>query len=459
MKQRSFRHGIHPADDGKALTADAAIREFRPTGEAIYPLSQHIGAPARPIVAPGDRVLVGQMLAEPGGFVSAAVCSAVSGTVKAIRPCRTVSGKTVDAVVIDNDGLFTPQPGFDTPRDAAAMQPEEILAAIRDAGIVGQGGAGFPTHVKLTMKPGQQPDTIIVNGAECEPYLTSDYRLMLEQPERLLAGLQVLLRLFPEARGVIAIEKNKPQAIRLLQEKTADEARMTVQPLKTKYPQGGERMLIHAVTGRDIRSARLPIDAGCVVLNVSTVISVYLAVCHRVPQITTIMTVTGDGASSPCNLAVPVGSNHREVLEAAGGFCGEPEKVISGGPLMGIAMTSLDVPVIKTSSSILAMRRDEVARWEPSNCIRCGRCVRACPEKLVPPALAKAADSFDLPEYERLGGMECIECGCCTYVCPAKRRLTQSFKYARAAVSAERRRAAQKPSGETGSRGETGKER
>ena len=437
----TFQHGIHPANDGKGLTAEEAIRPFLPTGEAVYPLSQHIGAPAKPVVAVGDSVLVGQRLAEPGGFVSAAVCSAVSGTVKAIEPRLTVAGKEVLSVVVDNDGQFTPLPTLGQERDPAGMTAQEILDAIRDGGLVGQGGAGFPTHVKLTMKPGVAPDTVIVNAAECEPYLTSDYRLMMERPEQLLAGLKVVLQLFPEAQGVIAIERNKPAAIRLLSEQTAAEPRIRVCPLKTKYPQGGERMLIHAVTGRDIYSGKLPIDAGCVVMNVSTAISVYQAVCRQTPQIYTVMTVTGDAAAQPGNWLVPTGSSHRELLEAAGGFNGEPEKIISGGPMMGTAMVSLDVPVVKTSSSILAYSRDEVARWEPTACIRCGRCVAACPEKLLPVEMAKAVERDDTAAFEKLGGMECIECGCCAYVCPARRRLTQNFKYAKSAVNAARRRA------------------
>lgn len=439
MKLRSFRHGIHASDDGKALTAHAAIRPFKPTGEAVYPLNQHIGTPATPIVAVGDAVSVGQRLAEPAGGISAAICSAVSGTVKAIEPRRAADGKDTMAVVVDNDGLFTPLPTLGQERDAATLSAQEIVNIIRDAGIVGQGGAGFPTHVKLTVKAGTQPDTVIVNGAECEPYLTCDYRLMLEQTDRLIEGLQVVLRLFPKARGVIAVEDNKPKAIRLLQEKTAGLPRIAVQPLKTKYPQGGERMLIHAVTGRDIHSKMLPADAGCVVLNVSTVISVWLAVCRQTPQITTIITVTGDAAASPCNLEVPVGSSYREVLEAAGGMRGEPEKIISGGPLMGMAMTSLDVPVQKTAAALLLLTHDEVAAWEPTACMRCGRCVRACPSFLMPVSLSQMADGKDFDAFAAGGGMECIECGCCSYVCPAKRRLTQSMKYGRWEIKARRR--------------------
>ncbi|MBQ8683372.1 MAG: electron transport complex subunit RsxC [Clostridia bacterium] len=443
MNLRTFKHGIHPAD-GKALSANEAIRDFRPTGEMVYPLNQHIGAPAQPVVAVGDPVLVGQTLAQPGGFVSAAICSAASGTVKAIELRRTVSGKEALSIVIENDGQYTPMPGVGERRDYTALSGQQILDIIRDAGIVGQGGAGFPTHVKLTMKEGVQPETIILNAAECEPYLTSDYRLLIEKTDRVLEGLQVVLQIFPQAQAVIGIEANKPEAIRLLTEKTAALPHISVQVLKTKYPQGGERMLIHAVTGRDIHSGKLPIDAGCVVLNVSTVMSIRAAVCRGIPQIAAIMTVTGEGAASPCNVSVPVGTSHRELLAFAGGLKGEPEKLISGGPLMGVAMVSLDVPVLKTSSAILAMPEDEVARWEPTACIRCGRCLRACPEFLVPPMMAHAADNGDLGAFEKVNGMECIECGCCTYVCPAKRRLTQSFRTAKTAVNAKRRAAAAK---------------
>ena len=439
MKRGTFAHGIHPRLDGKSYTREAVIRPFRPTGEAVYPLLQHLGAAAQPVVAPGDTVRVGQMLAAPGGFISTAICSGVSGTVKAIEPRKVVNGKKQMAIVVENDGLFTPVEGFGEERDPATLSNQEILDIIRDAGIVGQGGAGFPTHVKLTMKPGVAPDTIIINGAECEPYLNSDFRMMLEQSDELLGGLRVVLQLFPEARGVIGIEENKPEAIALLTEKTAGEERISVQSLKTKYPQGGERMLIHAITGQAIYSGCLPIDVGCVVMNVSTVVSIYKAVCRRMPQITTAMSFTGDAMAAPCHLEVPIGTNHREVLEAAGGLKGDPEKIISGGPMMGIAMTDLDVPVIKTSAAILAMSQDEVALWEPTACIRCGRCVRACPEHLLPLVLAQAADSNDLDAYETNDGMECMECGCCTYVCPAKRRLTQSFKFARASINARRK--------------------
>ena len=332
-------------------------------------------------------------------------------------------------------------PGLGEKRDPSSLTPAQIRDIIRDAGIVGLGGAGFPTHVKLTTKDDSKVKYVIVNGAECEPYLTTDYRLMLERSEELLEGLKVILSLFPNAQGVIGIEDNKPEAIRLLTEKTAGESRIHVEALKTKYPQGGERMLIHAITGQDINSSMLPFDAGCIVSNVATVIAVYQAVCCSTPLITTVMTVTGDAVKSPCNLEVFVGCSHRSVLEAAGGFSVEPEKLISGGPMMGTAMYTLDIPVQKTSSSILAFEKDPVAENPSSPCIHCGRCVQACPERLVPQMMQVAADNDNFEQFEKLGGMECIECGCCTIVCPAHRTLTQSFKYGKTSVNRLRREA------------------
>lgn len=446
MRKHSFPHGLHPAADGKALTAEKTIQAFRPTGECVYPLNQHIGAPAEPVVQVGDPVQVGQTLARPTAFLSAAICSGASGRVKAIEPRLTAEGKKRLSIVVDNDGRFEPLAELGQWRDPAAMSAGEILAAIRAAGVVGQGGAGFPTDVKLTVKR-KEPDTVIINAAECEPYLTSDYRMLLEYPDRLLEGIGVLLRLFPKAQAVIAVEDNKPRAISVLRAKI-DSPRIRVMPLKTKYPQGGERMLVYAVTGRRLHSGRLPVEAGCLVLNVSTTASVAWAVCHRTPQIRTVVTVTGEAVARPGNWMVPVGSSWHELLEAAGGLRCPAQKLVAGGPMMGVSLETAEVPVVKTSSALVALEKDEAALWEPTACIRCGRCVRACPELLVPVEMARAADRFDLVAFERLGGMECIGCGCCTYVCPAKRRLTQSFLYARKAIAAARK--SEKTEGEGG---------
>ncbi len=443
MKRKTFLRGIHPAD-GKALSKDCPIRLLRPqNGEFIFPLGQHIGAPAVPLVSVGDSVLVGQEIAKPGGFVSAAIHSSVSGTVKAIEPRTTVMGETRESIVIENDGRYEICPGVGV-RRGDIPSANAVRDIVKESGIIGLGGAGFPTHVKLTVKDDSKVEYVIVNAAECEPYLTSDYRMMIERPDELVAGLKILLSLFPNARGVIAIEDNKPDAVQLLTEKISTESRMEVCPLVTKYPQGGERMLIHAVTGRDICAGMLPYDAGCIVDNVATVIAVYRAVMFNEPLTTTIMTVTGDAVKTPGNFEVPVGCSHRALLEEAGGFSVQPEKVISGGPMMGTALFTLDIPVQKTSSSILAFAADPVAAHPAGPCIHCGRCVSACPERLIPQMLQDAADHDDFSRFEALGGMECIECGSCAVVCPAHRTLTQSFKYGKQSVNRIRRATAKK---------------
>lgn len=439
MGLATFRGGIHPYE-GKELSEAKPVRILLPQGELVYPLSQHIGAPAAALVKKGDRVLAGQKIGQAQGFISANVICSVSGTVKAVEPRLNVSGNQVLCVIVENDGLYETVPGVGQKRDYRSLSKEEILDIIKEAGIVGMGGAGFPTHVKLAPKNPEQIEYVIVNGSECEPYLTSDYRMMLEEPREVVEGLKIELSLFPGAKGVIAIEDNKPEAIKKMQELTKDEPQITVCPLKTKYPQGGERMLIYAVTGRRINSSMLPADAGCIVSNVDTEISIYKAVCESTPLMRRIITVTGDAVKDPVNFNVKTGTSYRELLEAAGGLVTEPKKIISGGPMMGKALFSLDVPVEKTSSALLCLTEDEDARWEPTACIRCGRCVSACPEFLVPQKLMDVAERHDLKQFEALNGMECCECGSCTWVCPAKRRLTHAFKQMRKDVMAERRK-------------------
>ena len=346
MGLSTFIGGVHPYE-GKELSADKPIQVIQPKGELVYPLSQHIGAPAKPLVAKGDKVLVGQKIAEAGGFISANVICSVSGTVKGIEPRLVANGAIVQSIIVENDNEYTAIEGFGEKRDYTKLSKEEIRNIVKEAGIVGLGGAGFPTNVKLAPKDDNAIDHIIVNAAECEPYLTSDYRLMMEQPERLIGGVKVMLSMFPNAKGVIGIEENKPEAIKLLEGLVKDEPKITVCPLKTKYPQGGERFLIYAVTGgREINSTMLPADAGCIVDNVDTVISIYNAVCESTPLIRKIITVTGDAVKNPQNFQVPLGMCYREILEAAGGFKEEPEKMISGGPMMGQALFSLDIPVM-----------------------------------------------------------------------------------------------------------------
>ena len=314
------------------------------------------------------------------------------------------------------------------------------LDLVKAAGIVGMGGAGFPTNVKVTPKNEEEIDYVIVNGAECEPYLTSDYRLMLERPEDLIQGLHVVLSLFDNAKGVIAIEDNKPEAIAKLQYLTDSDPDIEVKVLKTKYPQGAERQVIYVTTGRKINSKMLPADAGCIVDNVQTVLAIYDAVCKTTPSMSRVVTLTGDAMAEPQNYKVKFGMSHAELLEEAGGLKENAKKLISGGPMMGMAMYDLNTPITKTSSSILAMSEDEVEKFEPTNCIRCGRCATVCPSHLVPQMMAQAAERNDLDYFQKLNGMECYECGTCTFVCPAKRRLTQIFKQARRAVMDQNRK-------------------
>ncbi len=433
MAKGTFSGGIHPWD-GKELSKDKPIVRLFPKSEMVFPMAQHIGAPAAPIVAAGEQVLVGQCIGEAAGFVSANIISSVSGTVKAVEPRQTVSGTKVLSVVIDNDGEYRTIPGLGEKRDYSALSAQEIRNIVKAAGIVGMGGAGFPTHVKLTPKNPDEIDYILVNAAECEPYLTSDYREMLEEPEKLVGGLRIVLKLFPEAEGLICVENNKPAAVAVLNELIKNDKKIKIKILKAKYPQGAERNLVYAATGRKFNSTMLPADVGCIVQNVDTVCAIYRAVAENIPLIRRIVTVSGDSVKEPQNFNVPIGTSHAELIEAVGGFVGEPKKLISGGPMMGTAMYTLEVPVQKTSSALLAFAEDDVEQVESSPCIRCGRCVAACPSHLVPQKMEIAARLFDNEAYEKLGGMECYECGSCTYVCPAGRRLTQSFKQTRRAV-------------------------
>lgn len=417
---------------------DCAIQCIDAEDIMIYPLSQHIGAPAKAVVAVGDRVLKGQLIAEAGGFISAPVFSSVSGTVKAIENRLVVNGNNDECIIIENDRENETVSDFGKDRSLDSLSAEDIVDIIKKAGIVGLGGAGFPTGVKVSPKNANNIDTVIINGSECEPYLTSDYRLMLERNEEIIKGIKAVLKALPNAKAVIGIENNKPEAIKILDEKTSGEDKISVCPLKTKYPQGGERQLIYAITGRKINSKMLPADKGCIVLNTASCYAIYEAVYKNMPLIHKVMTITGEAVHSPCNVDVPLGVSHSYVLEKCGGAKDDVVKFISGGPMMGMAMSSLDVPVVKTSSSILAFSKDDVAALPQSACIHCGRCVKACPQILVPQMMAKAVRSQNMDRFDELGGMECIECGCCTYVCPAKIPLTQMFKLGKAELRSMR---------------------
>lgn len=434
----TFKGGIHP-NDGKSLAKDQPIKEVIPTGKMIYPLSQHIGAPATAIVEKGDAVLKGQKIAEAGGFVSAPIYSSVSGKVIALEKHLNPTGNSVDCIVIENDGEYN-EVEYSSPKALGEMSKEEILNKIGEAGIVGMGGAGFPTRVKLSPKEPDKIEYIIANCAECEPYITADYRRMLENTEELVSGMRVVLSLFENAKGIFGVEDNKKDCIEKLQEAIKDEPRMEVRVLQTKYPQGAERQLIYALTKRAINSSMLPADAGCIVDNVETLVGIHNAVVTGRPLLERVVTVSGDAVVHPGNFKVLLGTNHQEVIEAAGGFNCSPEKVISGGPMMGFAMISLDTPITKTSSSILAFEKDVVAKSTESACINCGRCVEVCPSRIIPSRLADFAQRFNEEAFLKWNGLECVECGSCSYVCPAKRQLKQSIGAMRKIALANKRK-------------------
>ena len=434
----TFKGGIHP-NDGKSLAKDKPIKALMPAEELVFPLAQHIGAPASAIVKKGERVLKGQKIADATGFVSAPVYSSVSGTVKAVEKRFNPTGSKVDCIVITNDGEYE-EVEYPEVKPLDQLSKDEIIAMIGDAGIVGMGGAGFPTKVKLSPKEPDKIEYIIANCAECEPYITADYRRMLENTDELVSGMKVVLSMFPNAKGVFGVEDNKKDCIEKLKEAVKNESRMEVCTLKTKYPQGAERQLIYAITKRAINSTMLPADAGCIVDNVETLIGIHKAVIEGKPLMERVVTVSGDAVADPGNFKVLLGTNHRELIEAAGGFKEHPKKVISGGPMMGFAMLTIDTPVTKTSSSVLGFTEDAVEQSKPSPCINCGRCVEVCPSRIIPSRLADLAERHDEAGFTALNGLECVECGSCSYVCPAKRQLKQAIGSMRKIALANRKK-------------------
>lgn len=434
----TFTGGIHPYD-GKDLSKDKPIKDILPKGDLVYPLSQHIGAPAVPVVKKGDHVLTGQKIADAAGFVSAPIYATVSGTVKAIEPRRVTVGDNVNAIVIENDGKYE-EVDYGECKPLEELTKEEIIKKVQEAGVVGMGGAGFPTHVKLSPKEPDKIEYVIANCAECEPYLTSDYRRMIEEPQKVIDGLKCVLALFDNAKGIMAVEDNKPDCVQILKELTKDEPRIIVKALKTKYPQGAERQLIYAATGRAINSDMLPADAGCIVDNVDTLVAINSAVRENKPLMYRIVTVTGDAIVDPRNFRVRIGTNYHELIDEAGGFKENPEKIVNGGPMMGFAIFDLDVPTTKTASALLCLTHDQVSEKDEGPCINCGRCVDACPGRVVPSRLADFAARGDKESFQKWNGMECCECGCCSFVCPAKRQLTQQIKSMRKMVLADRRK-------------------
>lgn len=424
---KTFKGGIHPPDH-KALSSAKAIEVLPLPAQVIIPLQQHIGRMSEAIVQVGDRVLRGQPISKPAGPVSVSSHASLSGTVKAIESYPHPLGQVVPAVVIESDGLDEPYISYDYDPKYLTLSTEEIKNRISDAGITGMGGATFPTHVKL-MPPQDKPiDTVILNGAECEPYLTSDHRLMLEFPEDIIKGLRIIMKVLGVKQGFIAIESNKPDAIARMSELLKNDPEITVIALKVKYPQGAEKQLIYAATKRSVPAGKLPMEVGCVVQNVGTAKAIYDAVACQKPLIERVVTVTG-AVRNPKNLLVRIGTSVREVIDFCGGFSEDPGKVIMGGPMMGIAQFTLDVPIIKGSSGIVVLSRSEIKDIKPQECISCARCVDVCPMNLMPTLIVSYVEAGRWDLAKEAGIMNCMECGSCAFVCAAGRNVMHLMRF------------------------------
>lgn len=438
MSLKTFKGGVHPGYH-KSATEQKPVVPAKPPAVAIIPLSQHIGAPCEPLVAVGDEVKMGQKIGDSKGFVSAPVHASVSGKVTKIAKCNSALGRPVDAVFIENDYQDTWHESVQPHPDWENLTADELKKIVREAGIVGMGGATFPTHVKLSPPADQKIDYVLVNGAECEPYLTADHRAMLERPEDIVCGLKLAMKIVAAPKGFIAIEDNKPDAIEALQKAVAGEENIEVAVLHTKYPQGAEKQLIKVLTGREVPSGGLPAAVGCLVQNAGTCIAIADAVRKGLPLIERIVTITGSGIKEPQNMLVRVGTPVAEVVEQCGGFTANLRKVIIGGPMMGLAQPGVaDLPVTKGTSGILCLTDKEVTIDEIHPCIRCGKCVDVCPVSIMPLFIGSSVEQGLYDRAEKYNALDCIECGCCSYICPAKRPLTQWIRMAKGEIAAKK---------------------
>jgi len=435
MSSTVFRGGVHP-DYHKEITAAMAVTKMKVPEKVVIPLQQHIGAPCEPLesIEVGSQVKKGQKIADSKGFVSAPIHASVSGTITAIGPYNHPLGRPVQAVSIESDGEDIWDEQIKPAGDLEKLTPEQIRKIVREAGIVGLGGATFPAHVKLSPPPEKKIDIVIINGAECEPYLTADHRVMLENPEEIIFGLKVMIKALGAEKGVIGIEDNKSDAIRVMEQVISENDNISIARLHTKYPQGAEKMLIQVTTGRKVPAGGLPLDIGVVNHNVGTAVAITNAIREGKPLIERVLTVTGAGVNRPANLLVRVGTLVSEVLDSCGGLNDSTLKLIIGGPMMGLAQPSADIPVIKGTSGILALTDQDVYLAESSPCIRCAKCVDACPVLLLPTAIAQAAEHELFKRAEKLHAVDCFECGCCSYVCPSKIPLTQWIRIAKAEI-------------------------
>ena len=435
----TFKGGVHPPTS-KALTQDVPIEDAVEPKIVVIPLSQHIGAPCDPLVAVGDTVKVGQKIGESKAFMSVPVHSSVSGTVKKIEQHYIPNGSKVNCVVIESDEKFEVHESVRPKGTVEELSKEEILAIIKEGGMAGMGGAAFPTHVKLTPPKDKPIDILLVNGAECEPYLTADHRIMLEKPELVLLGTKAIMKALGVNKSYIGIEKNKPDAIEMMQKTVEGQEGIEVAALEVKYPQGDEKRIINAITGRIVPSGGLPMEVGCVVENVGTVATIGSIIKTGMPLIQRVVTVSGSAVQNPKNLYVRIGTTFKDVIEQCGGYKEEPGKLINGGPMMGIAQFSDEVPVVKGTSGILALNKNEADLPEPSNCILCGRCVDACPVQLMPYKISRYAIQKNFDDADEYHAVDCIECGACSFVCPAKRPLKETISVAKKEILARRKK-------------------
>ncbi len=434
IKKFSFSGGVHPPES--KLTAKEAIGVLPLPKQVIIPLVQHIGAPAKALVKIGDTVKTGQKIGEAGGFVSADVHSSVTGKVIAIAPYPHTLGKDINSVVIEvseneewDEGLNTSPISWDS------KTPKELKEHIIKAGIVGMGGAAFPTAVKLSPPEGKNIDTLIINGAECEPYLTADHRLMLERSDDIVTGVEILARILGVKNTYIAIENNKMDAFESVQKSLNGKSGITLCLVKTKYPQGGEKQLINAVTGREVPSGGLPMDCGCVVQNIGTTLAITEAVTMNKPLIERVLTVTGKGINTPKNLKVRIGTPFSYIIESCGGLKDNCTKLISGGPMMGATQHNMNVPVVKATSGILCLTDSDTKKHKENPCISCGACMRACPINLIPSWIVKDTEMERWDKVRELDVMDCMECGSCSYGCPSKINIVHYIKWAKLELS------------------------
>lgn len=439
-KHKSFG-GVHPRYHKDASSGEA-IRVMPMPETLLVSMSQHMGAPAKPLVKKGDTVLRGQLIGEAAGFISAKVHAPTSGTVKAVSDATTAAGTLAPCIEIEPDGNDEWVPDISGHPNWESYENSRLKDIVADAGVVGMGGAGFPTHVKLSPPPEKPIDTVIINGAECEPYLTADHRLMVEQADAICLGARIIRHILGASVLRIAIEDNKPDAIAAMEKAVADvDGDVAVVALPTEYPQGAEKQQIYAITGREVPSGGLPMDVGCVVENVGTTYAIWDAVTNGRPVTERVTTVTGTPVRTPGNVQARVGTPYAALVEFCGGMACDAAKVVSGGPMMGLAQASLDTPTTKTTSGLLLLERADVVEYTSLPCIACGRCVDACCMNLLPCELSQMLEAEDYDAAEELSVMDCIECGCCAFVCPSHRPLTQHMRQGKAKVMLKRRQA------------------